>query len=65
VSVIQKELLSFVLVAFGGGGAAQVRLGEVLPSLGILRGGMPAPAFTSQMRPQRNTFHWFLEICFR
>ena len=40
-----------------GRGAAQFRRDEVLPSMGILRGGIPAPAFTSPMRPQRDTFH--------
>ena len=33
--------------------------------MGIQRGGIPAAAFTSPMRPQRNKFRWFLEIYFR
>jgi len=41
------------------GGAAHVWRDEVLPLMGILRGGIPAPAFSSPMRPQRNTFHLF------
>jgi len=39
----------------GGWGGGQVRRG-VLPSMGILRGGIPAPAFTSPMRPQIKAF---------
>jgi len=46
-------------------GAAQVRWYEVLPPMGMLRGGTPAPAFTAPMNPQSNKFHWFLEIYFR
>ena len=40
----------------GGGRAAQFRPHEALPSMGILRGGIPAPAFTSPISPQRNKF---------
>jgi hypothetical protein len=51
---------------WGGGVAAKVRRDEVLPSsVGMLRGGIPAPVFTSRMRPQGNTFHWYLVIYFR
>ena len=48
----------FRLPGMGGWvGAAHVRLDEVLPSVGILSGSIPAPAFTSPVSPQRNTFH--------
>jgi len=35
---------------------------NVLPSMGKLRGFIPAPAFTSPMRPQRNTFVGLLQV---
>jgi len=38
-------------------GAAQVRRDEVLHLMGILREGIPAPTFTSPMRPKRNKMH--------
>jgi hypothetical protein len=44
--------------------AAQVWRYEVLLSLGILRGVIPVPAFTSPTIPQGNKFHWFWEIYF-
>jgi len=44
-------------VCVWGGGAAEVRRDEVLPSMGILREGIPAPEFTSPMRPKRNKMH--------
>jgi hypothetical protein len=47
-----------------GGGAAGVRRDEVLPPMGILRGGIPAPVLTSPLHHQRNTFHLFLVIYF-
>ena len=37
-----------------GRGAAQFRRDEVLPSVGILRGGILAPVFTAPVSPQRN-----------
>jgi len=36
--------------------AAQCRQGALLPSIGVLRGGITAPAVTSQIHPNEKFF---------
>ena len=42
-------------------GAAQIWLDEILPSVGMLHGGIPVAAFTSSVGP-KEACHWFLVI---
>jgi len=51
------EVINFVNVCYRSSwlrGIAQTRRDEILPSVGILHGAIPAPAITSQGRPKKH-----------